>query len=59
MTADEELKAAYKRGRAQATAYVAAKLGEKIEEGHPASIMFWLKTQGENWRETLRQVTRR
>jgi hypothetical protein len=34
MAADEELKSAYKRGRAHATAYVASKLWEKIEEGH-------------------------
>ena len=45
----------FKRGKAGALATVTGKLWENIENGHPASIFFYLKTQGGGaWKETTR-----
>lgn len=51
LTEDDELVAAYKRGKAIALEKVTAKLWKNIEDGDKASIFFYLKCQA-NWSET-------
>ena len=41
----------FEEGKAKAGSFVVGKLWKLIEDGHPASIMFFLKTQ-QGWKET-------
>lgn len=53
MSENDEVRAAYKRGKQRAIAGVATSLLQKANSGNIAAMIFYLKTQA-GWRETQR-----
>jgi hypothetical protein len=50
---DEEISAAYKKGRMEAISQVVGKLRDKINHGNVLAMIFYLKTQA-GWHETVK-----